>query len=248
MSEYTEDFEQLLKRYGEHCECYAILHHYAHLKYSKLSNYTNIPVIVITSLLGILIQLNLGFEQQNIFLGLFSMLGSVVKTLDSYFDFTKKSQSHLNISTQYASISAYLQIQLSLEKERRVNSKDLLDIITNQIDSIRKSEPTIDDDVINQFNYKYKDDKTYKPSIVNGLTNIKITGSKTPLSSVNNSVLHTPLLEQIIKQDPDKLIIKQDPEKLIIKKEVIIPNIKIPEINTPELDENKEGNIKTVVS
>ena len=83
---------------------------------------------------------------------------------------------------------------------------------------------------------------------MNGLTNIKITGDNNPLNSVNNSVLHTPLLEQIIKQDPDKLIIKQDPEKLIIKKEVIIPNIRIPEIQTPEIDENKEGNIKSVLN
>jgi len=184
--DYTDDFEKLIKRYGEISESMSILHHYAHLKYSKLSNYTNIPVIIITSLIGILIQLTL-FPQQNIMLGLLSMLGSIMKTLDSYYDFTKRSQNHLNTSVQYSSISSYLQIQLSLERDRRVNAKDLLDIITNQLDSIKKSEPDIDEDIVAKFNNKYKNDTTSKPALVNGLTNIKITGISTPLN--------TPLLQ-----------------------------------------------------
>ncbi len=190
MDDHTNDFENLLKRHGEISESNFILHHYAHQKYSRLSNRTNIPVIVLSSFLGVLAQIDLGFEHQNIIISLISISAGILKTLDSYFDYTKRSENHKNISVQYQSISSFIQIQLALDKSKRLPFKDLLDIMTNQLDAIRKQEPVIDDDIIERYNKKYKDENVNKPVTVNGLTDIQI----------NDSVLITPK-EFIDKKD-----------------------------------------------
>ena len=99
--EYTNDFELLLKRHGEMAESMSILHHYAHQKYSRYSNYTNIPVIVLSILTSVLSNIDMGFEKQTIFISGISVCATILKTLDSYFDYTKRCQNHINISNKF---------------------------------------------------------------------------------------------------------------------------------------------------
>lgn len=171
--QYTPDFEILLKQEGEKAECLSILHSKSYIKFNWLSIYTNVPVIVLSALIGFLSPIQL-FKDQNIFLGSLSVLCGIIKTFDSYFDFTKRSQTHYLTSLSYKKISKMIQIQLSLEKHMRISANDLLSVIMNDMENISSSEPYIPKDVIKDFNEQYHTYETNKPSIVNGLTNIKI--------------------------------------------------------------------------
>jgi hypothetical protein len=171
--EYTDEFELLLKNESERAEAYSILHSKCHSRYNNFSVGINIPVIVLSSIVGFLSTINL-FSGKEIFLGAVSISIAIMKALESYFDFTKRSESHRMVSLSYGKISKFIQIQLSLESEVRITPEDLLDIITNQIQNLKDQEPLIPKKIINEFNLQYKNDTTTKPSICNGLTKVEI--------------------------------------------------------------------------
>jgi len=193
---YTDEFETLLKEESEKAECMSILHSMAWQTYTKYSVSINIPVIVLSSIIGFLSPLEL-FDGQNIMLGGISILVAILKTLDNFFDWTKRSENHRITNLTYSKISKFIQIQLSLEKECRITADDILTIITNDLQNLKDSEPPIPSFIINDFNMKYKEDKTARPSITNGLTKVVINKKdRTPLI--------TPRIELAIKEVEEK--------------------------------------------
>ena len=170
---YSDEFETLLKQEAEISESMSILHSKSYQNYNCYSIFINVPVIILSALVGFLSPLKL-FNNQEIFLGSLSIFIGILKTFDSYFDFTKRSECHRMTSLNYIRISKWIQLQLSLERNCRVIPKDLYDIISNDLQSIRESEPIISKDVIKIYNEQYKDEETAKPPICNGLTKVKV--------------------------------------------------------------------------
>jgi hypothetical protein len=170
---YSEDFENLLKSEAEKAESMSLLHLKSYEKFSFLSIILNIPVIIISSIIGFLSPLNL-FSQQAILLGSLSIFVAILKTIDNYFDLTKRCETHRMTGLNYSRVSKWIQLQLSLERDCRVNPKDLFDIISNDLQNIREAEPIIPDDIIKVFNNKYRNEPTAKPAITNGLTLVKV--------------------------------------------------------------------------
>ncbi len=170
---YTDAFENLLKEEAEKAEAMSILHYNSFKKFNKLSMITNIPVIILSGVIGFLSPIPI-FYHQDIFLGTLSVLCGVIKTLDSYMDFTKLSQTHYMTNLNYKKISKFIQIQLSLEKKFRISADDLLKYITTDMENISNSEPCIPDDIIKKFNTQYAKYDTSKPPICSGLTDIQI--------------------------------------------------------------------------
>jgi len=180
---YTDEFENLLKEESEKAESMGILHSMSSQKYNYLSIFINIPVIVLSSIIGFLSPLTL-FPNQAIFLGSLSILVAILKTIDNYFDWTKRGEAHRITGLNYTKISKLIQIQLSLEKDCRIIANDLLTIITTDLQNLKDAEPAIPQDIINNFKAKYKDETTARPAIANGLTRVIINKKlKTPLSS-----------------------------------------------------------------
>ncbi len=181
---YSDEFETLLKEEAEKSESMSILHSKAYQKNNWYSIIVNVPVIILSALIGFLAPLPL-FNKQEILLGALSIFVGILKTFDSYFDFTKKSECHRMTSLNYIRISKWIQLQLSLERNCRVNPKDLYDTITNDLQAIRESEPIITKDIIRTYNLQYKDENTAKPPICNGLTNVKINKKVIELPKIN---------------------------------------------------------------
>jgi len=171
---YTAEVETLLKQESEKSEAMSLLHIFSHRKYHSYSIAINVPVIILSSLIGFLSTIDLRFAQQPIILGALSIFTGIIKTADSYFDYTKRCESHRLISLSYKRISKLIQLQLALERDHRISASDLLDIVRNDLQNLADAEPMIDQDVIAFFNKKYKDEPTTKPSITNGLTQVKV--------------------------------------------------------------------------
>lgn len=204
---YTDEFETLLKEEAEKAESMSILHNYSYIRYNSFSIYINIPVIILSSIIGFISPID-SFNNQNIFLGALSVFVAILKTIDNYFDYTKRSEAHRITSLSYIKISKYIQIQLSLEKDVRIKAKDLLDIIINDLQSLKESEPLIHKVIISQYNHKYKDEKTSKPSICNGLTEIKINKKNMLEIDKNDSKIDIRIIDNANQRNPDKKITK----------------------------------------
>lgn len=143
---YTDDFEDVLKSEAEEADLMSALHQKSHLKFNLFSVWINIPVIIISSVTGFMSALVM-FENQNIFMGALSIFIGILKTIDSYFDITKRSETHRMVSLNYKRIFRLIKLQLSLEKQFRIPATDLYDIINHDLQNIRDAEPSIPSDV-----------------------------------------------------------------------------------------------------
>jgi len=175
---YNNDLEQLLAQSAEECESLGILHLASYEKYNKLSNIINIPVIILSSGIGFITGIDLNYDKMNIILGIGSVFVGIIKSIDSYFQLGKRSESHRMCALQYTQINKKIQIELSLCREQRQTAKDMLSIIKTDIKNLQDISPVIDQEIIREYNLKYgKYKNVKKPNFVNGLTVVKVNSN-----------------------------------------------------------------------
>jgi hypothetical protein len=172
---YNRDLEQLLAQSAEECESLGILHLASYEKYNLLSNYINIPVIILSSGIGFITGIDVNYDNMNIILGIGSVFVGIIKSIDSYFQLGKRAEAHRLCALQYTQINKKIQIELSLCREQRQTAKDMLSIIKTDIKNLQDISPIIDKEIIAQYNLKYgKYNNVKKPNFVNGLSEVKI--------------------------------------------------------------------------
>jgi len=172
---YNRDLEQLLAQSAEECESLGILHLASYEKYNMLSNYINIPVIILSSGIGFITGIDVNYDNMNIILGIGSVFVGIIKSIDSYFQLGKRAEAHRLCALQYTQINKKIQIELSLCREQRQTAKDMLSIIKTDIKNLQDISPIIDREIIAQYNLKYgKYNNVKKPNFVNGLSEVKI--------------------------------------------------------------------------
>jgi hypothetical protein len=175
MINYNHDLEHLLAQSAEECESLGILHLASYEKYNLLSNYINIPVIVLSSGIGFITGIDLNYDKMNIILGIGSVFVGIIKSIDSYFQLGKRAEAHRLCALQYTQINKKIQIELSLCREQRQTAKDMLSIIKTDIKNLQDISPIIDKEIIQEYNVKYgKYNNVKKPNFVNGLSEVKI--------------------------------------------------------------------------
>jgi hypothetical protein len=176
---YNSELEQLLKENSEECESLSILHRMSYEKYNKRSNYINIPVIILSSAIGFITGIDLQYAQMNIILGVGSVFVGIIKSVDTYFQLAKRAESHRICSLQFSQIYKKIQIELTLNRKQRLTAENMMNIIKTDIKNMQDIAPLIDDDIIDQYNQKYRRYKRVKkPNFVNGLTEVKVNSAE----------------------------------------------------------------------
>lgn len=206
---YVPELETLLKHQGEQAESFSILHNLAYEKYQFRSNIINIPVIVLSSVIGLLTGMNIQNDDMFIILSTGSIFVSVIKSIDSYFQLQKRAEGHRICSLQFSQIFKKIQIELSLHKDMRSNPKDMLALIKTDLKNLFDIAPLIDEDIIAKYKGKYKTeakDGPSIPSVCNGLTSIEIAKDHDPYKTqkiyydpdINNPALNPPKEDGVI--------------------------------------------------
>jgi len=175
--EYDDNLENLLKEEGEKAESLSILHRMSHEKFNLYSNAINIPVIVLSSIIGFTTGIKVEYDDMNIVLGIASVFVGVIKSLDTFFQLSQRSERHRLVSLQYSQLCRKLSVELALERDVRENAKDMLNMIRTDIRNLEEVAPIIDDDIIKKYKIKYPKvdgEKIKRPAITNGLTEICI--------------------------------------------------------------------------
>ena len=187
--EYTPEFEQLLKENGDHAQVYSILHQMAHLKYKRLFDRVNIPLIIITATIGFATGIGMDYPHIGVILGAGSMMVSVTKSIMAYMQWSEQSENHRICSLQFGQIATEIKTELSLRKEQRQPPKIMLDVIKVKLKNLMEVAHILDPDVMRGFQQKYMDSEEkrteYKesgvtfPPIFSNLPGIKILGANT---------------------------------------------------------------------
>jgi hypothetical protein len=165
---------------GEKANCLAWLHKRCELLYSYRRTFIDLPVIVLSSLVGFFSvgtsSIFPGHEQQaSITLGIVSLLVSVLNTTGSYFQWSKRAEGHRISAIHYSKLYRFLSIEMSLPREQRMSPADLLKYTKDVYDRLQEISPIISPEVIAQFQTKFgKQHDISKPEEANGLEKIDV--------------------------------------------------------------------------
>lgn len=185
--QYDTNLETLLKEQAEICESMSILHRESHNKFNKYTNAINIPVIVLSSVVGFATGIDINYENINVILGIFSVGIACIKSLDSYFQLGRRSETHRIVSLQYSQINKKIAIELALNRKDRMDPKDVLNFVRTDIKNLEEIAPLIPDDIIEEYKKKYPhtEIEVKRPNITNGLSPVVVNSNKDVVSRRN---------------------------------------------------------------
>jgi len=236
---YNSELEQLLKENSEECESLSILHRISYEKYYRRSNYINIPVIILSSAIGFITGIDLQYDKMNIILGIGSVFVGIIKSVDTYFQLAKRAESHRICSLQFSQIYKKLQIELSLNRTQRVSAENMMNIVKTDIKNMQDIAPLIDDDIVAQYNEKYRRyKKVKKPNFVNGLTEVKINSAEDDIDYASRQGSREPSPERTVDpnnltmNNEDALSIENDENRSTTSASQKIVNIQPPQLDT----------------
>ena len=180
--DYNPEFEQLLKENGDHAQVYSILHQMAHIKYKHMYDMFNIPLIIMSAVIGFITGIGIKYEYSSIILGGSSVFVSIIKSIVSYMKLSERSENHRICSLQFGQISNEIKTELSLRRNQRQPAKILLDMVKVKYKNLMEVAQLLDNDVINRFCNKYLNYDTHiseisLPPVFSKIPGIKILGS-----------------------------------------------------------------------
>jgi hypothetical protein len=179
--DYNPEFEQLLKENGDHAQVYSILHQMSHVKYRSLYDKCNIPLIIITAVIGFVTGIGMPYQYTNTALGAASVFVSILKSIISYLKLSERSENHRICSLQFAQISNEIKMELSLRRNQRQPAKMMLDIVKVKYKNLMEVAQLLDNDVIRRFREKYlshkEDSEISLPPVFSNIPGIKILGA-----------------------------------------------------------------------
>jgi len=179
---WDDELEHLIKDESEICYSYYILHNLSFIRFSKLNNYINLPVLIIGTFTG---ASSMGAQTlfgnsplSSVFIGVIIIILNSLQAINSYFKFSQLSEGHKIASIQFQKISRYLELELTLPRKERSSPKIILKILKDDINRLMETSPIIQPVIIEEYNKKYGTEKAKKPAIVNGLKIVIINEDK----------------------------------------------------------------------
>ena len=216
--EWTPEIEELLGEWGEVALCFQYLHSFSQRKYKRKYFHYQIPVIVLSTLTGtanFAVDSYIPIDYQHGFtavVGGFNIFCGILGTLLAFLKYAEIYEGHRIAALAWSKLSRNIEIELSLNDNRRKPCKDFLKVMRAEYDNLMESSPSIDLDVINMFNKKFENEykNIRKPVIVNGLREI-IPYSQKKLNDNNCHQTQTKKIE-IVEEAVDTPKLEPEPE------------------------------------
>lgn len=189
MVNWSSQLEDILAKEGERCRGLAWLHTRAESLTSKYNAWIQVPVIVLSTLCG---TASVGSstlfdgdtKSSSIAIGLVSIGVGILNTLGGFFAFAKRSEAHRIAQLSYNKLASKISIELSLPRDERMDAESLLVHVRETMERLAETTPNCPENIINQFNHKFKDSKEIAlPIEVNGIHPIKIYKAETHVAT-----------------------------------------------------------------
>lgn len=247
-NEWTDECEKLLAEWSEKASCYRWLHGRSEKSYQRWYYCFSIPVIILSTLTG---AANVGMDSfvadesksmASAIVGGVNIFAGIISTLQNFLKVAELMEGHRIAGVSWGKLQRNISIELALDPSRRVIQDDFLKLSRAEYDRLIEAGPIIDDDVIKQFNNKFKNYKVSVPSICNGLDKcsiykvdpkIKINhdefieGIEDIVSIEEKNITNDKLLNQVIINNNKKNEVEKEnliPQKVDkVDKETLIP-------------------------
>jgi hypothetical protein len=179
--EWNPRLEHYFAGTGEKANSLSWLHKKSEARYSRLRNYTDLPVIVLGVLNG---ATSIGSaslfgddKMASVGVGIVALGAALLNTISSYFGWARRAEGHRIASLQYSKLYRFLCVQMSLPRHERMTPSDLLRHTKESYDRLQETSPMIPQEVIDLYNARFKGPAyadLEKPEETNGLESIVV--------------------------------------------------------------------------
>jgi hypothetical protein len=255
---WTDECEALLAEWSEKASCYRWLHGRCEKSYRTWYYCFSIPVIILSTLTG---AANVGMDSfvpaesksiASAIVGGVNIFAGIVSTLQNFLKVAELMEGHRIAGVSWGKLQRNIAIELALDPSRRVLQGDFLKLARAEYDRLIEAGPIIDDGIIKQFNYKFKNYEVSVPSICNGLDKCNIykidpkvkMDQEEFIDGIEDVVSNE---EKVIFQEKDK-INEVEPRELVIKKiESVKEKVVDEKVVDEKINDNKVVNEKKCV-
>jgi len=240
---WTDECEELLAEWSEKASCYRWLHGRSEKSYQKWYYCFSIPVIILSTLTG---AANVGMDSfvpqesksiASAIVGGVNIFAGIISTLQNFLKVAELMEAHRIAGVSWGKLQRNIAIELALDPSRRVLQTDFLKLSRAEYDRLIEAGPIIDDDIIAQFNKKFKNYEVSKPSICNGLDKCNIY--KIDKSIKTNESEFTEGIEDLIEKE------NMSPKKMPL--DIKIDNLKKDDTDDEIVDLMPEKKVEIVI-
>ena len=165
--QWNTALETVIKKEGEQSQSLFLLHHMASMWASNRNDYIQIPAIILASLTGFLSATSNLLPP--IAIGAMSLSVGILNTVNSYFRFSQRSESHRITSQMYLKAYKNLETELALPIYQREDAVKLLSNLRDTMAKIADIAPAIPQKIIENYKNNVKMNNTAQPILANGL-------------------------------------------------------------------------------
>jgi len=170
--DWNPNLEKVVKKEGEISQSFYYMHNLASRWASKRNDAIQIPAIILASVTGFLAATsNL---VPSVAIGAMSLVVGILNTVNSYYKFAQRSESHRITSQLYLKSYKIIEIELALPVHQRVDASKLLKKMRETMQHVSEVAPPIPNNVIEIYRKHFADSKVAKPIIANDLEEIII--------------------------------------------------------------------------
>lgn len=180
--EWNDNLEKYIAGIAEQCYGYSLLHKASEARFAFLRNILEIPGLILSVLAG---ASSVGseslfpksFEFSSVCIGSVVLLTTIMSSVNSYFRFASRCESHRISSLLYNKEYRFLSLQLQLPRKDRIDAGKLIEQTREEINRLNEISNLIPDSILKEFKQKFNNDK-YKnvslPAELNGLQTVTI--------------------------------------------------------------------------
>ena len=234
--------EILLAEWSDKAACYRWLHDRTEKKYRGYNMAFTIPVIILSTLTG-----TANFGMSSIFppnlqpvaqlgVGAVSLIAGMVTTVANFLQYAQGTEAHRSSGISWGKLQRKISVELALPRAQRENCMDFLLVCRSELDRLIESSPTIPKDVIDSFEYTFKNVKISKPEVCDNLEKTKIYDSAAEnLAEINAKA--EAIAKKTIEERRVEAIKKMIEPKLVqeVEKEVSRRRSSPPKLDTSEI-------------
>jgi len=165
--EWSEEHEKILVDWADKAMCYRWLHANANNKFSKLSRWFTIPVIIISTLTG-----TANFAQDRVptdyvplfvmMVGTLNIIAGIISTISQFLKISELNESHRVSSIAWDKFYRNIKIELAKNPKERIPVGQMVKLMKEEFDRLMETSPVIQSDVIERFNNTFKDSEHFK--------------------------------------------------------------------------------------
>lgn len=215
--DWSPEHEDILVDWADKAMCYRWLHANANQKFTRLSRWFTIPVIIISTLTGTanFAQDRISPDYLNLFVmvvGSLNIIAGIISTIQQFLKINELSESSRVSSISWDKFYRNIRVELAKNPKERTPVLQMLKFYKEEFDRLMETSPSIGEDIINKFKTKFENTEEFglikKPEICDSLVStstMKYDASKDPLNNIKYPINALIKKKQKLKKEKDDI-------------------------------------------